>query len=374
MLTVEEATRLVKEFFLLPHPGTKEIYADRNYPPFHRVMMDGVAVKFDSFQNGQRVFKLEGICPAGSPAKTLSSESMEVMTGAPLPHGADLVIPYEHLKISSNTVEVVEEHTRSRWDNVHLEGSDCKKGDLVLGSHLEWNGPHVGIAASMGEDLNKSSVKIMVISTGDELVDKDPLPHEIRRSNAFALKKSLELFGYENITLHHLPDDPVSVASHYQEVATEFDFLIYSGGVSKGKYDYLPEVWEQMKVKKIFHQVAQRPGKPLWFGVDEKRKTMVVGLPGNPVSSLVCLHRYFLSHRDIQVKLEENITFKKNLTYFCPVRLEFKKGEIWARPLKVKNSGEFTALAGSDGFIELPANKDEFSPGELYSFYSWRPL
>jgi molybdopterin molybdotransferase len=108
--------------------------------------------------------------------------------------------------------------------------------------------------------------------------------------------------------------------------------------------------------------------------VYEKIKTTVIGLPGNPVSSLVCLHRYFLPNRKIQVKLTKEITFKKPLTYFVPVKIEFVGAELFATPLEMKNSGEFTALAGSDGFIELPKELDQFHVGETYSFFSWRPF
>lgn len=372
MISVEEALQFVRPH--LPHFGTPEVRADRDYPPFHRVMMDGIALSFDEYSAGQREFKVTGICAAGEPQKKLLSGCMEVMTGAPLPEGADLVIQYEHLKIENGIASVVVNVPRERFDSVHFKGSDCHAGDVVLEENLLWNGPHVGIAASMGESFQKTSPKVMIISTGDELVEKNPLPHQIRRSNAFALKKSLVHFGYTNVKLDHLNDDPRGVARHYETHAKDFDILIYSGGVSKGKFDYLPNVWTDMGVEKIFHEVSQRPGKPLWFGRDEKRKTLVIGLPGNPVSSLVCLHRYFLKNREMTVKLTEEIIFKKSLTYFLPVKIEFRKGVVWASPLKMKNSGEFTALAGSDGFIELPKEQNEFKPGETFKFFSWRPL
>ena len=121
------------------------------------------------------------------------------------------------------------------------------------------------------------------------------------------------------------------------------------------------------------HEVAQRPGKPLWFGTDEKNNTTVIGLPGNPVSSLVCLHRYLIPGRKMFARLGEEIIFSKELTYFVPVKIEYREdGTFWAMPLKVKNSGEFTALAGSDGFIELPPGKSVFSNGEAFAFWPWR--
>lgn len=374
MISVEEAQKLILEKLPAWEIGTKVIKADRDYPPFDRVMMDGIAISFDEYLKGQREFQITGTVAAGEPQRKLLKGCLEVMTGAPLPEGADLVIPYEHLRIEKRSAFVNEEISRKRFDSVHIKGSDCLQGDVVLNKGLSWNGPHVGIAASMGESFLKTSPKVMIISTGDELVERDPLPHQIRRSNAYALKKSMVLFGFTNVKLDHLSDDPHLVSKHYEKNADDFDLLIYSGGVSKGKFDYLPGVWADLNVKKIFHGVTQRPGKPLWVGLDQLRKTTVVGLPGNPVSGLVCLHRYFLPRRNIFVKLSEEVMFNKPLTYFLPVTLRFESGEVWACPQKIKNSGEFTALAGSDGFIELPKELETFSKGEVFKFYPWRPM
>lgn len=374
MITVEAATELIDKHLQHKIFGTHEIRADRDYPPFDRVMMDGIAISYAEYEKGIREFPVTDICAAGEPQKILISGCMEVMTGAPLPTGADLVIQYEHLEIKDELAKVIVDAPRSRMDSVHLMGSDCEKGKVVLRENLPWQGPHVGIAASMGVSFQNPSPRVMIISTGDELVESNPLPHQIRRSNAYALKASLELFGYRNVALDHLPDDPRMVAEHFEMSAPRFDILIYSGGVSKGKFDYLPNVWSDFGVTRHFHEVSQRPGKPLWFGTDEKRNVSVIGLPGNPVSSLVCLHRYLLNQRKMSVKLSQEIIFKRPLTNFIPVKIEFINGEVHAHPLMIKNSGEFTALAGSDGFIELPKERDIFRPGEVYSFFSWRPL
>jgi molybdopterin molybdotransferase len=379
MISVPEASQFFNEHLQLNQAVLENpIFADRDYPPFDRVMMDGIALSFDVFSKGLREYKTEGTQAAGEAQKILTNPNhcLEVMTGAPLPFGADLVIPYEHLEISEGVAKVTRPHEYTRFENIHAKGSDCKKGDIVLKAGATLNGPHQGIAASMGENFTFSrSSKILIISTGDELVEihETPLSHQIRRSNAHALKTSLKQNGFTDITLSHLKDDAAEVAQHYTEFSSKFDVMIYSGGVSKGKFDYLPHVWADLGVKKHFHEVSQRPGKPLWFGTDEKNKTTVIGLPGNPVSSLVCLHRYLIGGKKIFAKLAQEVVFKKELTYFLPAKLEFKEdGTLWACPLKMKNSGEFTALAESDGFIELPKEKSLFAVGEVYSFYSWR--
>jgi molybdopterin molybdotransferase len=372
MISVEEASHLVREHFPRWKLGSHEVVADRNYPPFNRVMMDGIALKFDDYEAGKREFKISGVVAAGDVQATLKEGCVEIMTGAPLPEGADLVIQYEHLEIKDGVARVVVESTRKRFDSIHPEGSDCKKGEVVLRDGSAWNGPHVGIATSMGAKIETSSPKIMIISTGDELVEDNPLPHQIRRSNAYALKESLNLFGYMDITLDHLSDDPLVVSGHYEKHASLFDMLIYSGGVSKGKFDYLPSVWADMGVTRHFHGILQKPGKPLWFGTDEKRKTVIIGLPGNPVSGLVCLHRYFLPMREMSVNVSGDIKVSNTLTQFVPVQISFKEGEVWATPLKIKNSGEFTALAGSDGFIEVPSAEEGYKASQVMKFFSWR--
>jgi molybdopterin molybdotransferase len=392
MITVQEALTLLKKH--MPDFGESKAYleslsqdiiqedivADRDYPPFHRVMMDGIAISWHVYKEGRREFKVAGICAAGEPQFALTdlSTCIEVMTGAPLPTGSDLVVPFEHLKIENGIAYVTLELERTQMENVHLKSSDASKGDILLKHGEKLNGPHWGIAASVGYDQIKIKRKprINIISTGNELVNVNsiPLDYQIRRSNAYALKASLNLYGHE-VELSHLPDEESAIEKHYQASAKEFDLLIYSGGVSKGKFDYLPSTLKRLGVEEIFHGVSQRPGKPLWFGVDPKSKTTILGLPGNPVSSLVCLHRYFLSDRVVYALLTEEIIFKKDLTYFYPVKLEFHlDGKILAHPLKIKNSGEFSALASSDGFIELPKERSIFKAGEAFLFHSWRPL
>jgi molybdopterin molybdotransferase len=381
MISVQEASLFFKQHLQLKAALlSKPIEADRDYPPYDRVMMDGIAVSFEAFLKGKRSFMIQGVQAAGEVAKTLldTDHCFEVMTGALLPLQTDLVIPYEHLEISQGLAKIIKMVDRSQFENVHLQGSDCKAREVILREGARLNGPHQGIAASMGESFTLSTPsKILVVSTGDELVDVHETPgaHQIRRSNSYALKSSLEINGHTQVTLHHLNDDAKSIAEHYQKYSPDFDVMIYSGGVSKGKFDYLPNVWSDMGVQKHFHEVSQRPGKPLWFGTDEKTRTAVIGLPGNPVSGLVCLHRYLIPGKKMFAKLAEEVVFKKELTYFLPAKIEFHPdGTLWARPLKIKNSGEFTALAESDGFIELPAESSVFGVGEAFAFWPWRNL
>jgi len=142
--------------------------------------------------------------------------------------------------------------------------------------------------------------------------------------------------------------------------------------VSKGKFDYLPQLWQQQGVQQYIHGVAQRPGKPLWFGIDHQRQTAVFGLPGNPVSSLVCLHRYLLETPVLYARLAAPVHFEKPLAYFLPVKLETtQNAELVAHPRPMQNSGDFLALADTDGFVELPAEQQTFAAGECYRYIPW---
>lgn len=392
MITVEEAESIIRA--RMPEWGdtlvgidqpvyrrsAEALIADRSYPPIHRIMMDGIAVVWESLVGGIREFPIAGVCGAGAPECDLPSPMVcfEVMTGAPLPRGADLVIPYEHLSIRDGVALLPRDnkHSYSRFENIHLRGSDFEKGELLLASGSQLHGPRWGIAASLGyARVNcRKTPKIKVISTGDELVDVEqtPLDHQVRCSNSHALKASLLQNGFSDVVLDHLPDDEGIVAAHYRENRNHFDVLIYSGGVSKGKFDYLPKMWETAGVEKYFHEVSQRPGKPLWFGVDHACQTAVLGLPGNPISALVCLHRYFIARRPLYAKLDQDIHFAKDLTYFVPVKIECSSDAVLiATPIVTRNSGEFAALATSDGFLELPKGQAVFNANESFRFFPW---
>jgi len=158
------------------------------------------------------------------------------------------------------------------------------------------------------------------------------------------------------------------ILSHYQQNQQTCDLLIYSGGVSKGKRDYLPQIWQDMGVIPYIQGVRQKPGKPMWFGINHQSNTIILGLPGNPISALVCLHRYLLNRSKSYGYLQELITFEPDLTYFVPVKINAKH-EL--TPMMPQNSGDFVALADSDGFVELPQNKKQFTPQEQFSFYPW---
>jgi len=362
----------------------ESIFADRDLPPFDRVSMDGIAISSEAFNNGQRTFKIDGIQAAGSPQLTLQNTSncMEAMTGAVLPKNTDAVIQYELLTIENGIAKVNLEAVKS-FQNIHLKGTDKKQGDLLIKENTLVSPAEIGIFATVGKTKVKVAKhpKVMVVSTGNELVEvgENPADHQIRRSNVFTLVSLLENLKIKAETLHILDDKKVLLTKIELLLAT-YDVLIFSGAVSKGKFDFIPEVLDQLHVKKLFHEVKQRPGKPFWFG--KKGKKTIFAFPGNPVSTFVNCVKYFYPwyYKSVglnfenknQAILSEDFYFKPELTYFLQVKLSQVEGKLWATPISGKGSGDLANLAEADAFLELPDNRSNFTKGEVFPVIIYR--
>jgi molybdopterin molybdotransferase len=207
------------------------------------------------------------------------------------------------------------------------------------------------------------------------------LAHQVRRSNAYAVVGALREHGFQRVADDHIPDDVGELRERLRFHLETHDVLVLSGGVSMGRFDFVPQVLGELGVRTIFHKVAQRPGKPLWFGVAPSGAA-VFGLPGNPVSTLVCLARYVLpalrgslgqsADRVERMALSAPITVTPALTHFIPVRLEQDDwGRDWAVPAPTNGSGDFTSLAGTEGFVELPPGPNTYAKGFVTRLYRW---
>jgi len=318
------------------------------------------------------------------PQKALSDPAncMEIMTGAVVPNNADTVIMYEKTIIENGVAKILKRPNKGQ--DIHKQGSDVPKGTLLLKKGTHIRGAEVGVLASVGksEVLVKKLPRVCVISTGNELVEihEKPLPHQIRKSNALSLYVLLQKEGI-TAELFHLRDDKESIKENLYHVLKSCDVLLLSGGVSKGKFDFIPEVMEELKVKKVFHRVAQKPGKPFWFGIQEKMKTVVFSFPGNPVSTFANYHIYFLpwlhgclglESEKKEVLLEESIQINPPLTRFIQVKTEQKKGRTYAKIARENGSGDLTSLPNSDGFICLTPRAEAYEKGEAVQFVSTR--
>jgi len=398
MITVQEATEIIRQhrldFPVEEVPLTEaigrvlreDLFADRPFPPYDRVTMDGIAIQYASFANGQRDFPIEKVIAAGDPEGVLENPDncVEIMTGAVLPKGADIVIRYEDLEIKAGVAKIMTEAIKSS-QNVHWKGSDRKQGSKIVEAGQLISPAEVGVAATIGKAKLKVTrlPKTAIISTGDELVDvsETPLPHQIRRSNVYRLQASLKQYKIE-VDAYHLIDDQASIEKSIEQMLSTYDILLLSGGVSKGKFDFVPAAMEALGVKKLFHRIKQRPGKPFWFGL-APTGALVFALPGNPVSSFMCTQRYFvpwlrhslgLDTLNLPIAcLEQSVTFKPDLTYLCQVSTRFDTdGRLLAKPAEGHGSGDLANLVEADAFMELPRGKDVFEAGECFPVYFYR--
>ncbi|PWL38925.1 molybdopterin molybdenumtransferase MoeA [Flagellimonas aquimarina] len=351
------------------------ILADRDFPPFDRATKDGIAICFNGILSPDQTFKATGIAQAGSPQEVLekNTECIEVMTGAMVPEHADTVVMYEHINAEHGTFSLLKPVTKGQ--NIHYKGSDVAISDVLLKPGIQITAAEIGVLASVGksEVLVKKLPKIAVIATGNELVgvEEKPLPYQIRKSNSFTLKG---LLIKESISadLYHLADNPDVLKKKLEVLITDYDVLLLSGGVSKGKFDFLPETFNTLGVEKIFHKVLQRPGKPFWFGKLKSKSTTIFSFPGNPVSTFVNYHVYFkpwlnktlgIATTEFAVFLNEPIHNKTELTLFIGVIISKINGEMFAKMLKTTGSGDLIGLSKVDGFIQL-SPKEELDEGK----------
>jgi molybdopterin molybdotransferase len=363
----------------------ENIYAERDQPPFDRVAMDGIALSSGAVGNGGRL-RVAAQQAAGDPPLTLDDPStcIEIMTGAMLPRGCDAVVPVEQVERHGDIAEIGRKPVLP-WANVHRRGSDCRQGALLLAAGTRLSPPEVAIAAGAGMARLRVSAQpmIVVISTGNELIEPGEViePHQVRRSNAYGITASLRQHGFARVADDHVRDDEAELTERLGFHLRTHDVLILSGGVSMGRMDLVPKVLEKLGVGLVFHHVAQRPGKPMWFGVSQAGPA-VFALPGNPVSTLVCLSRYVLPalraamgqapSEPRRIALTAPVEVKVPLSFFLPVLL---KNDDWGRtsaePRATNGSGDFTALAGTDGFVELPPGPNNFPKGFVAPFYRW---
>ncbi|MDP9084620.1 MAG: molybdopterin molybdotransferase MoeA [Pseudomonadota bacterium] len=365
----------------------ENVYAERDQPPFDRVTMDGIAVDSAALRRGVRRFRIQATQAAGKPPVKLPGEedAIEVMTGAILPLGSDCVIPVEQLDVVDGIATLNAAVAHLPFHNVHRRGSDSRQGALLLAAGTLLRPPEIAVAASAGMARVRVSSQpaVMIVSTGDELVEPgEPIEDfQVRRSNAYALTATMRQRGFVRIGEDHVLDDEKMLRERLGLHLTTHEVVVLSGGVSMGKFDLVPKALLQLGVQEVFHKIAQRPGKPMWFGIGPQGQA-VFGLPGNPVSTLVCLIRYVIPAiaeamgtkraAPERLALAAPVTFKPPLAYFLPVNIVHDEwGRPWATPQPPRGSGGFLSLAGTDGFVELPPGPNTYPKGFVTTVYRW---
>jgi molybdopterin molybdotransferase len=392
MISVRDALDLVLQG--LPQVGSEQvaltaartrvlaapIQAPRDVPPFRNSAMDGYAVRAADVANAgaERPLRLRVLetVGAGSVATqpVRSGTAIRIMTGAPMPDGGDAVVRVEDTREAGDDVDVCV--AVSVGANVRHAGEDMRAGETVLEPGRILRAADIGLIASLGLPMLRVArrVRVAIIATGDELVDVgEPLgPGQIVNSNAYTLAAAVEEAGGEAICMGIVRDRPELVRAAFSEAITA-DVVLSTGGVSVGSFDFVRKVLREIGYQERFWKVAQKPGKPLTFGLCGR--VPVFGLPGNPVSSLVCFYLYVLPALrtmmgfgrvhlpSTSATLQETMRKAAGLTEFVRCSLEGSPEEYRARSTGTQSSGALRSLSLGDGLIVGPPDTDVLRAG-----------
>jgi molybdopterin molybdotransferase len=370
----------------------RDVISDRDYPPFDKSLMDGYAVRCADVASTPVELKVVGEIAAGlQPARPMrAGEAMAIMTGAPIPDGADGVVPVEDVeaKDQSATVRVLRADGPQRF--ITRRGADCAPGSIVLKKGAKLEAAQLAVAASVGaaevEVFGKSQAA--VLSTGDELVpiDASPGPAQIRNSNNVMLVALLRRLGCEVTDLGSVRDDPELIRNALRK-GLQYDVLLVSGGMSMGRYDYVPKLLVELGVELVITKLRIKPGKPFVFGVSRRqpagseqqeasmpavRASFAFGLPGNPVSAFVCTLRLCSRllariagstelERIRSARLDSPLPANGVREFYQPAVL---RGDT-VTPLNWKGSADIYTLAAANGLIIRRENSPAADVGQV---------
>lgn len=351
------------------------IVADRAIPPYDRSMMDGIAIDASA---DVRHFKVAGIQAAGSPAMQLTSpeDCMEIMTGAVLPKGCNCVVPIEEVTLTDGVATLAADCDPQQGQFVHHKASDQAAGSALVRENTPLGSAELAIAASCGAHQLKVSKlpKIHLITSGDEVIPPDQQPSEfqIRSSHPIAIQTAIESQNLGKVTHTHIADDQTATHEAIESALAQADILILTGGVSKGKYDFIAPTLNTLCGDSLFHGIAQRPGKPFGFYASP---IPIFALPGNPLSVMACLSRYLLPALKLSLGRSSG-SMQFPLAKDCPINPRLTQllagasnnGEL--TPSKPNNSGDYTAIVGCNGVIEIPPNTS-LTKGTKATFFPW---
>jgi molybdopterin molybdotransferase len=396
MLSVDEALRAVMERSAPLPPRLRplgevlgcvlgeEVAADIDSPPFDKALVDGYAVRSGDLAGPDRRLVVgEEITAGRTPTRPLGPrEAALIMTGAPLPPGADAVVMLERTCREDSAV-LVEEPAVPAGANRLTRGREMRAGEVVLRPGTCLTPVRIGLLATVGR-RDVSVVPrpcLCVVSTGDELVEPDqvPGPGQIRNSNGLMLTTLAESRGAEVETLPNVPDQPQPLAEALRR-GLQSDVLVITGGVSAGTRDLVPETLERLRVTRVFHKIRLKPGKPLWFGVGPPRGdgpgTLVFGLPGNPVSGVVGFLLFVRPALEAlagraprqdglcQLRLGSSYVHKGDRPTYHPA--VYRDGLL--EPLPWAGSADLRTVAAADGFAVFPPGEHSYAPGDVVAF------
>ncbi len=365
-----------------------DIQSDLDSPPFDKSLVDGFAILIDDLQSSQSLLINETVHAGQTPTQPVKTgTATQIMTGAPIPEGAEAVVMIEDctVDLAAHTV-AIQNMTVTLGSHIMRQGKSLSCGDVVIPAGSKIRPVEIGLLAEVGcaEVPVATQPNVAIICTGDELVDVDQHPQagQIRNSNEALLISLVTASGGNAIPLGIGRDNEMELSDKIQQ-GLQHDVLLLSGGVSMGEKDLVPALLHQAHVLEVFHKVQLKPGKPLWFGQAEGRqqRTLVFGLPGNPVSSLVCyilfvaplIRAYQQGTRGIDIQpdsyaeLTAPYTLRGDRPTYHPGRLDWISGKWSVTPLPWSGSADQQALAQANCLAFFQPPQREYDIGEQIS-------
>jgi molybdopterin molybdotransferase len=398
-LTFEQARRVVEEHAVALRPHCKEllelldsagrvlaepVVADRNFPPFARATRDGYAVRSADLAHLPAALRVIAEIKAGITIGDLplvnEGQAASIMTGAPLPEGADAVVMVEYTSQSQDKVEIT--RTVAAGENVVPVGSEAKRGERLLAPGLRMDHSTIAVAASAGRShlLVYDKPRVAILSTGDEVVEIEvpPGPTQIRNSNTYSLAAQVAAAGGEPVLLPVAPDQSLRLRELISD-GLESDLLLLTGGVSMGKYDLVEQVLAEFGAEFLFTGALIQPGRPVVFGripSESGEPKYFLGLPGNPVSTMVCFELFARPVLEalsgliprkltfLHARLKADIKTKTGLKRFLPaiVSGEFEHAEV--ELARWQGSGDIASTARANCYVVIPPDRDRIAAGE----------
>jgi molybdopterin molybdotransferase len=407
MLSVPEALESILRHAEVAPPGrvplaealglvlAEPIVADVDSPPFDKALMDGYAVLCADVETGTAELDvLEEITAGRVPTRPVSrGQATRIMTGAPIPEGSDVVIRVEDTTFDPATGRVrIAGRAPNPGQNIQRRGTNLKVGESVLPTGRLLRPQELGCLAELGraEILVRPRPRVAILATGDELVPVAavPGPGQIRNSNETLLVAQVRRAGAEPVALGVARDEPAELAAAIRR-GLDCDLLLLSGGVSAGTLDLVPRTLAECGARQVFHKVRVKPGQPLWFGLADRPAPrlpcLIFGLPGNPVSSLVCFElfaRTALRSRmgivpalptAVPARIAEDRLARGDRPTYHPARLEFRPQGAWVRLADWHGSSDLRATVEADAMAVLPAGELRLRKGDAIDVIPWDP-
>jgi molybdopterin molybdotransferase len=358
------------------------VYADRDQPPFPRSTRDGFACRAADLASGLPL-TVTGLIRAGEIAPTAIStgQAIEIMTGAPVPGGADCVVMLEHVQRNGDTVNLTQGRSIASGENIVPRGAEALAGAVIVSRGTLISAAQVAAAAACGRAQLTVFARpsVAIVATGDELVevDQQPLVHQIRNSNSYSLAAQILAAGAQPVRLPIARDEHGELEAIIRS-ALQADLLLLSGGVSMGKYDLVEEVLLELGAEFFFTGALIQPGKPVVFGrlAVEHRPIYFFGLPGNPVSTMVTFSLFVepllgalcsdpsRGPRFAQARLASDVQVKTGLTRFLPASMRSVSTDVTVEPVTWQGSGDLAGTSRSNCFLVVPPDRPHLAAGE----------